>query len=240
MHIVTYACGANLGPIGQYDLTFWLGNKQFTDGFIVLKELHINAILGLNWQHNYRISCNWNVNGQQYISHNNKFLCTRTPSSNTKSIIQNSGSFILPTRSISVISVQAPTELNTRHLYQLDVTGDLPPGIIPLAVICKIDHKYPKLLQIPLLNTEHNSVHILGKTITGKLLPIDVTDLKVSNISWTTDGTATANKATDLPCMPPKSSFQPEHSNTKHSIVLQDSLILQEAKDCLSSLLEGE
>ena len=38
--------------------------------------------------------------------------------------------------------------------------------------------------------------------------------------------------------MMPESSFQLEHSDTKHSIVLQDVHIPQEAKDGLSSLLE--
>ena len=56
---------------------------------------------------------------------------------------------MLPARSISVISVQVPTELNTKHLYQMGVTDDLPSGIIPLAVDHKINHKYPKLLKIP-------------------------------------------------------------------------------------------
>ena len=40
--------------------------------------------------------------------------------------------------------------------------------------------------------------------------------------------------------MLPKSSFKPEHSINKHSIVLEDTHILQEAKDGLSSSLEGE
>ena len=36
-----------------------------------------------------------------------------------------------------------------------------------------------------------------------------------------------------------ESCFQPEHSNTKQSVVLQDAQIPQEAKGKLSSLLEG-
>ena len=40
--------------------------------------------------------------------------------------------------------------------------------------------------------------------------------------------------------MPPDSSFQPEHNNTKHSIVLQDAHIALDGKDGLSSLSEGE
>ena len=76
---------------------------------------------------------------------------------------------MLPPRSVSVISVKAPTELNTRHLYQLDATDNLAPDIIPLEVDHKIDHKYPKLLGIPLLNTENNAVQIPRKTIIGRL-----------------------------------------------------------------------
>ena len=58
---------------------------------------------------------------------------------------------------------------------------------------------------------------------------------------WATDGAAdTENSLTELPCMPPDSSFQPQHNNTKQSIVLQDAHIPQKAKDGLSSLFEGE
>ena len=75
----------------------------------------------------------------------------------------------------------------------------------------------------------------------GNLQPIEEEDFKVSNISGTTDGTAdTTNSPTELPSMPPESSFQPEEDNIKHAIVLQDAQIPQEAKDGLSSLLEGE
>ena len=34
-------------------------------------------------------------------------------------------------------------KLDTKHLYKLGATDDLPSGIIPLAVDQKIDHKYP-------------------------------------------------------------------------------------------------
>ena len=65
---------------------------------------------------------------------------------------------MLPPRNVSIISVQAPMDLNTRHLYQLNATDNLPPGIIPMAVDLKIDHKYPKLLCITLLSMEYNTV----------------------------------------------------------------------------------
>ena len=74
----------------------------------------------------------------------------------------------LPSRSITVISVQAPTELNTNHIYQLDTKDDLLSGIIPLAVDHKIDHKYPKSLKMPLLNTYYETIYIPRKTLIGK------------------------------------------------------------------------
>ena len=116
---VTSDSGANLDPTGQCDLTFRLGNKQFTHMFTILQDICRNIILGLNWQCNCRIVSNWKINNQQHITHNKKFLYTSIPSSNAEPITFNSGSVMLPPRSVSLISVKAPTELNTRHLCQL-------------------------------------------------------------------------------------------------------------------------
>ena len=51
------AGGAILDPIGQYDQTCRLGNKQLTDRFSIQQDLCRNIILGLNWWCNYRIGC---------------------------------------------------------------------------------------------------------------------------------------------------------------------------------------
>ena len=73
----------------------------------------------------------------------------------------------------------------------------------------KIDHKYPKLLKIHLLSMKHDTIHIPRITIIGNLKLIEIEDIEVSNISWTTDGTAdTTNSPADVPRMPPESSFQ--------------------------------
>ena len=96
----------------------------------------------------------------------------------------------------------------------------------------KIDNKYQELLKIAVLNTEHNTVYIPRKTAIGKLQPVDVADLKIINISWTTDDTVSkTNKPTELRCLPPKSSFQLEYSNNKHSVVLENAHIPQETRD---------
>ena len=84
-------------------------------------------------------------------------------------------------KSISIITVHTPTELSTKHIYKLNATDDLQSSIIPLAVEHRTDHKYPKLLNIPPLNTEYNAVHILRKTVLGKLQPIEIENVEVSN-----------------------------------------------------------
>ena len=111
------ASGANLGPVGQCDFLFWLGNKYFMDRFIVLQDLQRNLILGLNRQCNYRNGCNWNVNGQQYITHNITFLCVSVTPSRQEPIIQNAGALQLPPRSICKIAIWAPTKLDKKNIF---------------------------------------------------------------------------------------------------------------------------
>ena len=107
-------------------LIFRLGNKSFTGKFIVLNDLWIYLILGLNWQANCKIVCNWNVNGHQYITHSNKYLCTSISSTESNPIICNAEAFYLQPRSISVIMVQTSTELDTQQIYTPDASDDLP------------------------------------------------------------------------------------------------------------------
>ena len=54
--------------------------------------------------------------------------------------------------------VQTQTELDTQHIYTPDSSPDLPLGLVSLAFDHKIDHKYSKLLSIPILNTAYDRV----------------------------------------------------------------------------------
>ena len=80
------------------------------------------------------------------MTYDNNYLCTSIPSKFTKPIIGNSGTFYPQSRSVSVITIQAPTDLNPKHIYKLSTSDNLPDGLIPLAVDHKVDHKYAKLL----------------------------------------------------------------------------------------------
>ena len=80
-HIKSHQLVELITPIHQCDFMFHLGNKCFTDRFTVLQDPQRNLILGLNWHFNYRIGCKWNVNGQQYTTHDSKIVWSITASS---------------------------------------------------------------------------------------------------------------------------------------------------------------
>ena len=149
---VTSSSCTDVGPIWQCYLTFKLGNKYFTDKVIFLSDLHKDLVLRLNWQFNYKIGCNWNINGHQYMVHNINYLYTSIALKVTKPIIWNAGAFYLQSRSVSVITIQAPRELDPQHIYELTFSDDLPYGLISLSVDHKVKYEYPKLLSIPVLN----------------------------------------------------------------------------------------
>ena len=134
-------------------------------------------------------------------------------SADSKPIIHNAGAFCLQPRGISVIVVQTTPELDTQHISILDTSSNLPLGIIPLVIEHNIDHKYPKSLGIPILNTAYDRVCTPRATVTSTLCPVKIECNGVSNISWTTteNGKPAQEIATEFLIIPPESSFQLEH-----------------------------
>ena len=57
---VVCADGDSLGPISEVHIKFKVGKVEFDDIFIILDSLQQDVILGLPWQHNYKIGCSWN------------------------------------------------------------------------------------------------------------------------------------------------------------------------------------
>ena len=156
------------------------------------------------------------------------------PSTNTEPIIHNAGTFYLQPRNISVVSVQAPTELNTQHIYALDYSEDLPLSLIPLVVDHKIHHKYPKLPSIPILNTAYDRVHVPRATVFGALDPIEIESTEISSISLTKMTSEIVQQTSQAYHQIQASNLTCNNSN-KQSILLQDAQVSQEARDKLSS-----
>ena len=87
------------------------------------------------------------------MTHDSDHLCISIPPKVTRPFIQTAEAFSLQPRSVSVITVQAQTKEKLQCIYELNMSNDLLDGLTPLAVDHKIDHKYPKQLNIPVLIT---------------------------------------------------------------------------------------
>ena len=178
------------------------------------------------------------------MTHNKCFLCTRIPFEATKPIIQNAGAFHLQPKCVSIITVQAPTELKPQHIYELSTSDDLSDGLIPLAVNHKVNHKNPKLLNIHVLNTLYNRVYVPRSTTFGTLKILDTENAEVNEISWTKlkklDKKNIENRLqelchcshtnNELPPIPPQQNIQLEHDNqNKQLVLLEDAQVPQKA-----------
>ena len=77
------------------------------------------------------------------------------------------------------------TELKLQYIYELIARHDLLSDLIPLAVDYKVNHRYPKLLNIPIQNIAHSRVYIPKSTICGTLILAEIENVKISETSWT-------------------------------------------------------
>ena len=112
---------------------------------------------------------------------------------------------------------------------------DFLPELIPLAVDHKINHKYQKLLEIPILiwHTEYMPKSFAFRT----LEPVKIDSAGIGVILWTKitsskeDTMENIQKISQylLLAISPQSSFQPKTSNSiKQSAILEDAQVPQE------------
>ena len=81
----------SLGPIGEVHVKFKSGKVEFNNIFVILDNLQWNIILGLPWQHNYRISCTWNREGKHFLTIKNKFLALSITPQASKQLVITKG-----------------------------------------------------------------------------------------------------------------------------------------------------
>ena len=100
------------------------------------------------------------INGHQYMVHDSNYLCNSIPSKGKKPY-HLKGMSILPTTQ-KCVSYHSPIkrEFKPKHIYELNTSNDLPDQVIPIAVDHSINHKYPILLNTPVLNTSCNRVYV--------------------------------------------------------------------------------
>ena len=180
---VVLADGDSLGPVGEVHLKFQLGKVVFHDRFIILVNLKQDIILGLPWQSNYKIGCDWNREGKHFISIKGQFLAHSINQHVIQQLAKTKGQCKIQHRSMTWITVKMPKNLNNNSIYEIEFDRKLPSGIIPLDVTHNLNHKQPGKLLIPLLNVTNKDVKLPKNTILGSINQINDVD-SIQEVSW--------------------------------------------------------
>ena len=130
--------------------------------------------------------------------------------------------------SISMAGVKTPEIPDLNNLYELNFyTLQLPEGVIPLNVLHRIDHKTPKNLTIPILNT-NNTTCSLTKNSPIATLVLTVKCVQVQEIRWTTlQDKATTKLLRKIPANT-NLQLQPDKNNSLSLFQMQRFLLKPE------------
>ena len=118
---VVSADSDSLGPISEVHLKFKVGKIDFNDVFVILNNLQRDIILGLPWQHNYRIGCTWNREGKHFLTIKNKFLALSITPQVPKQLVKSKGQCTLQGRSITWISIKTPRNIQVNSVFEINL-----------------------------------------------------------------------------------------------------------------------
>ena len=145
--------GDSLGPVGEVHIKFQLGKVIFNDRFIILNNLKQDMILGLPWQSNYKIGCDWNREGKHFISIKGQFLAHNINQHAMRQLAKTKGKCTVQNRSITWITVKSSPHIDNNGINKILFDRKLPPGIILLDITHNLNHRHPSKLLIPLINS---------------------------------------------------------------------------------------
>ena len=208
-------------------------------------------ILGLPWQSNYKIGCDWNREGKHFISIKGQFLAHSINQDAIRQLAKTNGQYTIQNKSITWIMVKSPLHINNNNsIHEIQFNRKLPPGIIPLDITHNLNHKYPSKFLTPLLSISNKEVKIPKNTNLGSINPINDVD-DIQEVSWQkiqdTKEEAVKNTVQNqqfhklLPVFPKNSNFQiPTNDSSKPAVMLQDAEIPQAARDKLNLMINNQ
>ena len=242
---VVSADSNSLGPVSEVHLKFKVGKKVFNDVFVILNNLQRDIILGLPWQHNYRIGCTWNREGKHLLTIENKFLALSVTSQSPSQLIETKGQCTLQSRSITWISVKTPRNIQANNLLEITFSRQLPKGLISLDVLHSIKHTQPQKMLISLLNAMNTVVKLPKNTILGCVNKVDNVDSVQSSYSLkhhNVKANAESNPSKPLlPGLPDSSSFTMHVCDSDKSLIqLQDANVPLEIHHKLNTMLTNK
>ena len=104
--ILTGAGGSKLAFLGFAYITCSIRKFTFTEKFAVIEGMVSDMLLGIKWEHKFKIHTGWTKRGNHYISlGKNNFIAESTNKINVHAIIKTKGKVIFEPESISFIEV---------------------------------------------------------------------------------------------------------------------------------------
>ena len=179
-----------------------------------------------------RFGMGYSTNGRHYITLNREMLVQRCSQLTTNPILKTKGKLKLLSYSISVIEVRTPEIPEPSNIYKLDFsTFLLPKGVIPLDVMHCMDHKTPKTLKVPILNT-NTTISSLGKnSCVAALVPAGKCE-QIQEVKWSdvTQEPDLLKKCQLLPKIPSATNLQLEPDTPDISKSIPDADIPEIAR----------
>ena len=130
---------------------------------------------------NYHIASDWSINSQHYLQHGKEYLCTSQLQSTTSPVVHCASTVCIAARSVVIIPVKLPVVLSDKKIHHLVSSDSVPEGLIPLDISHRVNHKYPKNLLIPVLNTTMEKVSMRKYSILG-LNPLSIDNCEINEI----------------------------------------------------------
>ena len=151
-----------------------MSSKNLTRDYILGQALHKTNGFG---------TC-YSTNRRHYITLNKEMLAQSCSQIFTYPILKTKEKIKLLPTSVSVIEIRTPEFPDSNNIYELDFnTFQLLEEIIPLDVMHHIDHKMPRTLKVPILNT-NNTICSLAKNLPiATLVPVGKCE-QIQEIKW--------------------------------------------------------
>ena len=226
--------------IGECYLSFSIGTKNFYHKFHIVDGLNSEALLGLKWQQQYKISSNWNRNGRHFINLGKEFLASSLSTNRQFPRARTKGNITLQPNSISILEITTPKTLTSTGGYCLDSSNDLSKKLIPLDIIHRFQ-KTPGSLYIPVMNVSTTKQVIPKNTTLGKFVAIEEEINEVEETDWSEIKTdQKSNVTVKLPSYPTGTPFQMEKPFKRNDTKLKDAANTDQYRKKIVDLLQGQ
>ena len=113
------ANGSSFENSGECDITFKIGNEEFTFPFLVSSTLTQVVILGYNFSRAFHIGTGWNKFDEMYLTINRKQLSTSISTTATNALVQSAESIVIPPRSNALIKCKASKITCQKHYEKI-------------------------------------------------------------------------------------------------------------------------